>query len=533
MEVAVVGSGVSGIFAAQALAERGLSVTILDVGETLDAPRQRAVNVLHDLPPDDWPTAEYNLIRANSTFREGALPKKVHFGSNYIYADDRPFARTHALVDGRVPYPTYAKGGFSNIWGAAVLPPAECDMADWPISRAQLEPYFRKVAQILPLCGDGEGNLSDIFPAYRDELGKLEAGPQGDALLDDLQRSRESLRKRGVVFGKARLAVHTQQADGGILPCIGCGHCFTGCVRGSIFSTLPILDDLVRNRRVQYRSNICVDAVDENNNQAIVHVTDTKDRQRHSLRFDAVFIGAGPLNTTRILLRSRELYERAVSLKESQKFVLPMLRWRGAPTAIERPSVTLASLFIEAKARSEPAHWLHMQIVPMNRMIVNAAGLRGAEHPLGCWLWRPLLRRMMAAWCGMHSDYSARLEVCLHRSPAGLDDVLDLDLKPSAAAKAVARAAAKDLFACGLSFGTLFCYWMLTFSNPGSGTHCGSSFPMRERPVDLLDTDIYGRPFGWSRVFAIDSSILPSIPGTTLAFAVMANAYRIGQEAPI
>lgn len=532
MDVAVVGSGISGIFAAHALAQRGFSVTILDVGETLDAQRQRAVDDLHDLLPDDWPTAEYDLIRANSTFREGALPKKVHFGSDYIYADDRPFAPTKTLAAGRVPYPTYAKGGFSNIWGAAALPPAACDMDDWPIARAQLEPYFRKVAQLLPLCG-GEGNLSEAFPAYRDSLGALEAGPQGDALLDDLQKSQANLRQRDVLFGKARLAVHTQAADGGVLPCIGCGYCFTGCVRGSIFSTLPILDDLVRNKRVEYRSGICVDKVDESDNQAVVHMTDTKNRQRQSLRFDAIFVGAGPINTTRILLRSRALYDRTISLKESQKFVLPMLRRRGAPTAIEHPSVTLASVFIEAKARSHPAHWLHMQIVPMNAMIVDAARLPGALHPPGSWLWRPLLRRMMAAWCGMHSDYSSHLELRLRRSTAGDDDVLELDLKPSEKARAAARRAAKDLFAPGLSFGTLFCYWMLKFSNPGSGTHCGSSFPMRKRPTDVLDTDIYGRPFGWSRVFVVDSSVLPSIPGTTLGFAVMANAYRIAQEAPM
>src|SRR5262249_8871163 len=182
MNVAVVGSGISGIFAAHALATRGLSVTILDVGETLDASRQMAVDELHDLLPEHWPSAAYDLIRENSTFNKGVLPKKVHFGSDYIYANDRTFAPIRVMPKGRVPYPTFAKGGFSNIWGAAVLPPAECDMSDWPIPRSQMEPYFRKVAQILPLCG-GEGTLSDAFPAYRDHLGDLDAGPQGQALL--------------------------------------------------------------------------------------------------------------------------------------------------------------------------------------------------------------------------------------------------------------------------------------------------------------------------------------------------------------
>jgi choline dehydrogenase-like flavoprotein len=530
MNVAVVGSGISGIFAAHALATRGLSVTILDVGETLDATRQMAVDKLHDLLPEHWPSAAYDLIRENNTFNKGVLPKKVHFGSDYIYANDRTFAPIRVMAKGRVPYPTFAKGGFSNIWGAAVLPPAECDMADWPIPRSQMEPYFRKVAQILPLSG-GEGTLSDAFPAYRDRLGDLDAGPQGQALLEDLRRVGATLRKRMTLYGKARLAVHTDSA-GDALACIGCGHCFTGCVRGSIFSTLPMLNELTRTLRVNYRSGLYVHKIEEHDGKPALHVVGTRTNEQQEMTFDAAFLAAGPINTTRLLLRSRQLYDRSVLLKESQKFVLPMLRLRGAPTAIEHPSVTLASMFIEAKVSSQPAHWLHLQIAPMNQMIFDGARL-GEALPLGKRLWRPLLRRMMAAWGGMHSDYSSHLELRLRQSNVGHNDVLELDLKPSEQARAAGRQAAKDLFILGLSFQTLFCYWMLKFSNPGSGTHCGASFPMRRRPVDLLDTDSYGRPFGWSRIFAVDSSVLPSIPGTTLAFAVMANAYRIAQEAPM
>lgn len=530
MGVAVIGSGIAGIFAARALASRGLQVTILDVGETLDTAHQAAVDRLHDLAPQDWPEADYELIRENATFREGALPKKVHFGSDYIYAHTRSFAPIQTLESGRVAYPTFAKGGFSNIWGAAVLPPAECDMADWPVSRHEMEPYFRQVAQTLPICG-GEGTLPEAFPAYRDDLGKLNAGPQGDALLDDLKKAEGRLRKRQTLYGRARLAVHTQSSPEGVLGCIGCGYCFTGCVRGSIFSTLPMLAELRRNG-AEYRDGICVDRIDESDGKPTVYAVDTRNDTRHAFSFDAVFVAAGPINTTRILLQSRELYDRPVLLKESQKFVLPMLRLRGAPTAMEQPSVTLGSTFIEAKVASQPAHWLHLQIVPMNRMIIETAGLPGALHPIVGRLWKPLLRRMMAAWCGMHSDYSSHVELRLRRG-ANQSAALEIGLRPSEKARAGARQAAKDLFRMGLAFHTLFCYWMIRFSNPGSGTHCGASFPMRRQPRDLLDTDVYGRPFGWSRVFAVDSSVLPSIPGTTLGFSVMANASRIGTLGPV
>jgi hypothetical protein len=121
--------------------------------------------------------------------------------------------------------------------------------------------------------------------------------------------------------------------------------------------------------------------------------------------------------------------------------------------------------------------------------------------------------------------------VALRRDERG-GSRLDLKMCVSAQARAAARQAARKLFRVGLGFQTVFCFWMIRFSNPGSGTHCGSSFPMRRKPVNRLDTDIFGRPFGWSRIFAVDAAVLPSIPGTTLAFTVMANAFRIGATAP-
>ena len=531
MEVAVIGSGVSGTFAAHALASRGASVTILDVGEALEPRRQAAVDRLHDAPPERWAGADFQLIDENPTYGKGVLPKKVHFGSDYIYAEDRRFAHIDAKVEGRVPYPTFAKGGFSNIWGAAVLPTDACDMADWPISRAELEPYFRKVAQLLPLCG-GDGNLEQHFPAYTAALGTLDPGPQGALLLADLGRAEQALLERQTLFGKARLAVHTRDGDHGVLACNGCGLCFTGCVRGAIFSTLPMLIDLVEKYGVKHRLGVFVERLREHGGRVVLDVVDTQSLQRSSLAFDAAFIAGGPINTTRLLLHSRDLYDRPVRLKESQKFVLPMLRLRGAPTAIEHPSITLASVFLETKTASLSDHWMHLQIVPMNDMIVQSAGLPGAKNPVLGLAWKPLLRRMMAAWCGMHSDHSSAVELCLRKDDAGADR-LELDLLVSDRALADGRAAAKDMFRKGLMFNTVFCHWMIKFSNPGSGTHCGSSFPMKERPVGLFDTDRLGRPFGWSRVFVVDSSVLPSISGTTLAFPIMSNAYRIASVAPL
>jgi choline dehydrogenase-like flavoprotein len=531
MHVGVIGSGVSGVFAAHALARRGLTVTIVDVGETLDARRSAIIAKLRGVAPEDWPEDDFSLIRQNDTVGGKDLPKKVHFGSDYIYARDRPFARQATMVEGRAPYPTFAKGGFSNIWGAAMLPTDACDMTDWPVSRAEMDPYFRQVVALVPLCG-GTGTLAEAFPSYKDSLGELDPGPQGKVLLADLARAEPRLRASRTLYGKARLAIHTVPADGA-LPCSGCGHCFSGCVRGSIFATTPMLEALHRHHGVIYRSGLFVETVGEREGSVTIEAIDLQRNERVQLTFDAMFVAAGPINTTRLLLRSKRLYNQSVRLKESQKFIVPALRMRGAETGVTSPGLTLASVFLETKVPSLSDHWLHTQMIPMNGMIAEGSGLPGIGHSLGHRLWSPVLRHVMAGWCGLHSDHSSAIDLQLRRDEAADSDTLELTLRVSDGARRAARRAARDLFIKGVYFGTLFCPWMIRYANPGSGTHCGASFPMRRHPKDDLDSDSQGRPFGWSRIFVVDSSVLPSIPGTTLAMPVMANAYRIASEATL
>src|SRR5262245_39847386 len=163
MHVAVVGSGLSGFAAAHALAARGFHVTILDVGEALEQHRAAVVARLHDLPREEWSAEDLAFLGENPTIDKGSLPKKVYFGSDRIYAESRPFSPITTMVDSRAPAPTFTKGGFSTVWGGASLPIDAVDMTDWPISRAELDPYFKRVADLMPLCGGSTGTLSEAF----------------------------------------------------------------------------------------------------------------------------------------------------------------------------------------------------------------------------------------------------------------------------------------------------------------------------------------------------------------------------------
>jgi hypothetical protein len=63
----------------------------------------------------------------------------------------------------------------------------------------------------------------------------------------------------------------------------------------------------------------------------------------------------------------------------------------------------------------------------------------------------------------------------------------------------------------------------------GSGP-AGGSFPMSAVPRGF-QTDVLGRLPGWERVHAVDATVFPSIPATTITLSAMANAHWIGWEA--
>ena len=79
----------------------------------------------------------------------------------------------------------------------------------------------------------------------------------------------------------------------------------------------------------------------------------------------------------------------------------------------------------------------------------------------------------------------------------------------------------------------LGCYVITPFvqdSMKSGGYHVGGTMPMMKNPIKETDTNLFGNPKGWKHIHVIDSSIFPSLPGTTIGLLAMANAARIASE---
>jgi choline dehydrogenase-like flavoprotein len=304
----VIGSGISGGWAAKELCEKGLTTLVLERGR----------NVVHN---KDYPTA--NLAPWELPHR-GALPQKT--------LDDNPLITKAAgygedtahffVTDADHPYVQekpfdwirgYQVGGKSLTWGRAcqrwskhefVAPEKLGYGMNWPIGYTDVAPWYCHVEQFIGVCGAADG---------------LEAMPDGDFLppfdfncaelhLRDALRTK--YRDRHVVQGRwAHLsqptAIHLRQGRG---TCQARNLCMRGCPYGGYFSSVSsTLPWAQQTGKLTIRPHSVVHSIlwDETRQRASgVRVIDAHTHAITEYRARIIFTNASALNSTLILLNS-------------------------------------------------------------------------------------------------------------------------------------------------------------------------------------------------------------------------------------
>ncbi len=510
-----------------ALVARGLPVTMLDGGGELEQEASSALEHLRSLDPSRWHGDETAFLKRN------VAPDRKGIGTKYAYGSDFPYRGVDRFQPmsktGCDTTSSFAVGGFSNVWGATILPYLQEDTLDWPFPIADLDPHYKAVLSFMDSSAEKD-DLASLFSLHGRGDPALRRGRQAEALLRDLQRHRGRLTDQGITFGAARLAVRAAPSEG--RPgCVYCGLCMYGCPYGLIYSSASTLPVLARTTLFNRVPGFIVDRLSEGANGVTIVGRRRDDNAPVELRADRVFLGAGVLSSTRILLRSLEAFDRPVSLKDSQYYLFPMLRYAGEKGVAEEALHTLSQVFLEIRDSEVSPKTVHLQIYTYNDLY---AGAIAKSFGKAAWLLRPalgpIISRMLIAQGYLHSDHSRPIEVALERRPAG-GDLLRLngrnerDAEVDAMLGRVVRKVARNrgsIRAAPLGF-------LLQKTAPGRGYHSGGTFPMRRSPSDL-ESDILGRPAGFSRVHIVDSSVFPSIPATTITFSVMANAHRIATQ---
>jgi ferredoxin len=520
----VIGSGPAGVACAKALLARGATVLMLDAGLELEPDRTRIVRQFAEAKPSAWQAGDCDRLKGGMAAGAKGIPLKLAFGSDFPYRE----TETHIPWQGRNTSvrPSLALGGLSNVWGATLLPYRDADIADWPVKGAQLENHYRAVLELTGLSAQHD-DLEEWFPLHCDNPNVLQPSRQAALLLQNLDRHRDALRERGWRFGRARLAMRAADGPRGI-GCVHCGFCMYGCPYGCIFNSAGIVRELRAGKNFSYQRDVIVTTVREDSGKVVIEGFHRQTRAPLSFEADRAYLAAGVIPTAQIILRSQSAYDRPLRLRDSQYFLFPLVLARRSPDVQTESLYTLSQVFIELCRPQISRHTVHLQIYTYSDLIGEA--VRKTFGPLARpleGLARRLEERMVIVQGYLHSDESRTIEMTLKRDGAG--DCLHLNALPNPETRRTVRRVVREMLKQSRRLGGIVLPPMLQLAEPGRGFHCGGSIPMRENPKPF-ESDCLGRPHGWTRVHAVDATVLPGAPATTITFSVMANAHRIGWE---
>jgi choline dehydrogenase-like flavoprotein len=508
----VVGSGFSGVAAAQELLHKGHRVLMVDGGKDLPVPVSAAKTA-----------GDAELLVSGD---DAQLGNKAHFGSYYCYEGSQEFLGLKNQQTSHL-YGSLAVAGLSNVWGMAALPYRAQDIGDWPVTREELDVGYRKVLQWLPVHSLGPaGNIEEVLGSqgFYSSAGSHYLDASGRQVQDLLLRHSGALREQQIYSSAARLALRPENAQREAV-CTRCGKCLDGCAYDCFFSTRGILSRLRAHPSFTYRSPVVVTGFEERPDCVVI-------ASQSGERFSGgrLLLAAGALHTTGIVAGSCGWEGRQLELKDSHYWLSPFLSLSRLTRATKPEGICLSHSFLEILEPAITERLIHLQVYGANAPLKAEMSRKLGFLPrsLRTLLADNLYQRSGLIQAFLHSSDSPSLQLGVKRD----GDRWSLEVLASRnqdRAREVMAAAQNKLRRTFSRLGLHYLSRFTQHSLPGRGFHSGGTLPMSRNPA-WNETDTLGRPGGLQKVHCVDASVLPSIAASTITFTIAANSARIAAQ---
>lgn len=302
----VVGSGISGGWAAKELTEKGLKVLLLERGRNIEHIKDytNAMKETWDYPHRGRPTQE---MKRNHPVLQRDFVLNEPTDGMWANEQDSPYVEEKRFDW----YRGYHVGGRSLLWGRQSyrLSPQDFEAnlregiaVDWPIRYEDMAPWYDYVERFAGISGTREG---------------LDHLPDGQFLppieLNIVEKDVAARLKKA--YGGQRLIINSRVAnitqpkpEQGRVNCQYRNKCWLGCPFGAYFSTQSsTLPAAMKTGNLTLRPFSIVSQVlyDKDKKRARgVEVIDSETNETYEFTADVVFLNASSFNSTWILMNS-------------------------------------------------------------------------------------------------------------------------------------------------------------------------------------------------------------------------------------
>jgi choline dehydrogenase-like flavoprotein len=139
----IIGSGPAAAGAALALAaDSTYQVTVIDVGQCLEPDLQEVRRTLAATDEGRWSPSDVDRISRQPEVAKGAvLPQKRAFGSDFPFRDVGQLTGIEPVGPTNPSVVSGAYGGFSNVWGAQIMPFSKATFDRWLVSFCDMDAH--------------------------------------------------------------------------------------------------------------------------------------------------------------------------------------------------------------------------------------------------------------------------------------------------------------------------------------------------------------------------------------------------------
>ncbi len=548
-DIGIIGSGPSGMAAAYQLIQKGFSVEVLDVGRVPEPWSVQLAERIAKRLKQGFPPSQDDLLLLRSgnnhekqtlwksfttLFRSNIASEKVQkkiLGSPFVFKNVEQLMP----MDGADIPLSLARGGLSNLWGAACYGLTKQDMGEWPIDSSELDPFYEQSGQALNLWQYAD-NLGSVYPLFGKikQNTDIKRNPNSpfNFLTDQWEKRKEQLSKLGIYAGKSRLAVQSPDFNnnktGG---CLQCGLCFYGCPCRAIFTSSSLITTLEKTGNFNYQPEFLASKFTETDSGVAVHGLNPSTQDYRGREYKTLLLAGGPISTFKLVADSMDQYQESIPLIDNDLYIVPFLVRKMdnnlKPKGKSQFSLSEAVFYLQPGIIGSKG--VHIQFYTFNDYFLGS--LFDLLEKLPKFVQRQVQafsNRLVIGFVYFHSDESRQATIsCSQESSTKSTIHIQVDENPHS----------RELMKKTLDY--LKKHSKLTSLLPiapvaketpfGFSGHVGGSLAMKQQPK-TMQTDPSGRIHGYGSVYCVDSSTFPTMSAQNPTFTIMSNAMRIASE---
>ena len=436
----------------------------------------------------------------------GCIYSSTHEGSQSRYKKlfknnlDNSFKTTYKDA----PKPSLQFGGYSTVWGGAINI-LENDYEEyWSVIKEDINSLIPNFENILEISSN-----SDKYLQYQTQ--ELPIVKREKKLLERLKK----INNKKLSSDFSSIAMSTK-IDKNI--CQECGEYTWSCRPYSAWSSHSLIKKLVDAEKIIYLQNTSVYKIEENHTDNTCAIYTDK-HKKYDLEFNKIFVGAGAIGSSKIVLNSFEDISK-IEIYTNDLISVPSINLSKKDTKLH----TFTDLYIKYKDnKSNLFSQYYGYSENLLKLSENAVPL--VKYIKG--LLKPLLRYSGGIFLYLDQENSSSFVI--------EKEMGELVIKKGHEPKKRNLFPSISTFFLILLKARIICLPFGKWRKYGTSNHFGAQFSFsnetEKRNKLNIQSDRKGRIKKMKNVHFIDSSVLPVLAPGPITFIVMLNAYRITQEA--